>query len=71
MQELVKLEERLLELAAEAEMIANTGIDQGKKWALVPKSMAFRTDVAISWLLVRRKALEPVRQRDARVSFLK
>ncbi|KAB8296749.1 hypothetical protein EYC80_002166 [Monilinia laxa] len=39
--------------------------DQGRKWALVPKSMAFRTSVAMSWLPVRTKALDLVRQRDA------
>lgn len=65
MEELGKLEERLLELVTEAELKASTEDDQGKKWALVPKSMAFRTSVAMSWLPVRRKALELVRQRDA------
>ncbi|KAF7953479.1 uncharacterized protein EAE97_000878 [Botrytis byssoidea] len=65
MEELGKLEERLLELVTEAELKASPEDDQGKKWALVPRSMAFRTSVAMSWLPVRRKALELVRQRDA------
>ncbi|ESZ90457.1 hypothetical protein SBOR_9151 [Sclerotinia borealis F-4128] len=65
MEELGKLEERLLELVTEAESKASSEDEAGKKWTLVPRSMAFRTSVAMSWLPVRRKALELVRQRDA------
>ncbi|CAD6443781.1 53a207db-283e-4395-bd15-dbbf0e8f40f7 [Sclerotinia trifoliorum] len=42
MKELVKFEERLLELVAEAELKASTEDDQWKKWVLVPKSKEMR-----------------------------
>ncbi|PQE28399.1 Na+ H+ antiporter CNH1 protein [Rutstroemia sp. NJR-2017a BBW] len=63
MEQLGQLEERLLELVTETEISANT---QGsRRWTLVPKGMASRGGVAMSWLAVRTKALELVRQRDA------
>ena len=65
MEQLGKLEERLLELVTEAELKASIEDDEGKNWTLVPKGMAFRTSAAMSWLPVRGKALELVRQRDA------
>lgn len=54
MEQLGKLEERLLELLSEAER------DDG--WTLVPRG---RMEVAVRWAPVRAKALELVRQRDA------
>lgn len=65
-EQLGKLEERLLECFAEAE----EGVDrkEGEKggwWTIVPRSVRGRTDIAMSWLPVRAKALELVRQRDA------
>lgn len=75
MDDLVKLEQRLLELVEETENKAGTDEDEqreGIRWALVPKSWSFTTSVAMAWLPVRAKALELVRQRDAltaRVSF--
>ncbi|KAE9373568.1 hypothetical protein N431DRAFT_456332 [Stipitochalara longipes BDJ] len=69
-EQLGKLEERLLECLAEAEegVDRKTGRDgSGEKggWTIVPRSVRGRTDIAMSWLLVRAKALELVRQRDA------
>jgi hypothetical protein len=64
--QLGKLEERLLELLSEAEEKAMQGDEEdGKRWTLVPKGVRFRTSIAMSWLPVRAKALELVRQRDA------
>ncbi len=68
-EQLGKLEERLLECLAEAE----EGVDRkqggdgkgGEGWTIVPRSVKGRTDIAMSWLPVRAKALELVRQRDA------
>ncbi|EON99135.1 hypothetical protein UCRPA7_5374 [Phaeoacremonium minimum UCRPA7] len=73
MDDLVRLEERLLELLAETEEKAANGEDvkdarlDGQPWTLVPRSWTWwsRTSVAMSWLPVRAKALELVRQRDA------
>jgi len=65
MEQLGKLEERLLELLTEAEEKAGKADLEGKKWTLVPRRMAFTTNIALSWLPVRAKALELVRQRDA------
>lgn len=74
MDDLLRLEDRLLELVEETESKAaiedNEG--DGRKWTLVPRSWGFTTAVAVAWLPVRTKALGLVRQRDAltaRVSF--
>jgi hypothetical protein len=71
-EQLGKLEERLLECLAEAEEGVNRKQDrdgekggEGGGWTIVPRSVRGRTDIAISWLPVRRRALELVRQRDA------
>jgi hypothetical protein len=71
-EQLGKLEERLLECLAEAEegVDRKSGLDEkGEKgkggWTIVPRSVMGRTDIAMSWLPVRAKALELVRQRDA------
>ncbi|KAI0834467.1 hypothetical protein F5Y06DRAFT_155167 [Hypoxylon sp. FL0890] len=74
MEDLVKLEQRLLELVEEIESKAGTEdeLRKGIRWTLVPKNWGFITAVAVAWLPVRAKALELVRQRDAltaRVSF--
>lgn len=73
MDDLVKLEQRILDLLAEAETKA-AGQDAGSqgKWTLVPRSWSFTTNVAMAWLPVRTKTLELVRQREAltgRVQF--
>ncbi|KAI2609159.1 hypothetical protein GGR54DRAFT_386488 [Hypoxylon sp. NC1633] len=74
MDDLTKLEQRLLELVEETEAKAGSEdeLQKGKRWATVPKSWGFTTGVAMAWMPVRTKALELVRQRDAltaRVSF--
>ena len=65
MEQLEKLEERLLELLTEAEEAADRGQEKdgmGRGWSILPGG---RTAIALSWLGVRTKALELVRQRDA------
>lgn len=72
MDDLLKLEERLLELVADTEERAAAGSEEEQSWTLVPRSWWFTTSVAVAWLPVRTKALELVRQRDAltgRVQF--
>ncbi|KAM0276734.1 hypothetical protein ACHAQH_006445 [Verticillium albo-atrum] len=73
MDDLVKLEQRILELVAETEERALAGADaEDSGWTLIPRSWTFTTTVAMAWLPVRTKALELVRQRDsltARVQF--
>ncbi|TQN70449.1 hypothetical protein CSHISOI_05029 [Colletotrichum shisoi] len=73
MDDLVKLEQRILELLAEAETkAAGQDAENQGKWTLVPKSWSFTTHVAMAWLPVRSKTLELVRQREAltaRVQF--
>lgn len=74
MDDIVKLEQRILELLAETEQRVATKArdDEEGNWTLVPRSWGFTTEVAIAWLPVRTKALELVRQRDAltaRVQF--
>jgi hypothetical protein len=69
-EQLGKLEERLLECLAEAEegVDRKNGEDGREKkggWTIVPSRLRGRTDIAMSWLPVRAKALELVRQRDA------
>jgi hypothetical protein len=81
MDDLQKLEARLLELVAETEERAAHGGGGGgdveaksvygkDQWTLVPRNWTWawnwnRTTVAMAWLPVRTKALELVRQRDA------
>lgn len=69
MEELGRLEERLLECLAEAEEgVSKSEVDEKgneKGWTIVPGRLRGRTDIAMSWLPVRAKALELVRQRDA------
>lgn len=72
MDDILKLEERLLDLVAETE--AKATVDEEGGWTLVPRSwQGGRTTVAMAWLPVRAKALELVRQREsltARVQFM-
>lgn len=78
MDQLGKLEERLLELLTETEIRATSGggdSESGasaitsrmasRRWTLVPEGMRGSTAIAVAWLRVRGKALELVRQRDA------
>lgn len=74
MDDIIKLEQRILELVAETEQRADSKRQDEEKgrWALVPQGWGFTTDVAMAWLPVRTRALELVRQRDAltaRVQF--
>jgi len=71
-EELGRLEERLLECLAEAENAERVreleipgSSEKEPEWTIIPRRMRGRTDIAISWLPVRAKALELVRQRDA------
>ena len=65
-EQLGKLEERLLELLTEAEIAAEKqGNTENEGFTFVPRGLRGRTDIALSWLPVRAKALELVRQRDA------
>ncbi|RDL39770.1 Uncharacterized protein BP5553_04110 [Venustampulla echinocandica] len=65
MDQIGKLEERLLGLLTEAEVSATKESEKEEGWTIVPRRMKGRTDIAMSWLPVRAKALELVRQRDA------
>jgi hypothetical protein len=67
LEQLGKLEERILECLAEAEESADraNGVEKEERWTIVPRRVRGRTDIAMSWLPVRAKALELVRQRDA------
>lgn len=65
MEQLGKLEERLLELLTEAETKASSESQKTPTWTFVPGSWAITTNIAVSWMPVRTKALELVRQRDA------
>jgi hypothetical protein len=73
MDDLAKLEKRLLELVADTEArAASSDAASARRWTVVPRSWGFTTSVAVAWLPVRTKALELVRQRDAltaRVQF--
>ncbi|KAF4808335.1 hypothetical protein CGCSCA4_v004927 [Colletotrichum siamense] len=73
MDDLIKLEQRILELLAEAETkAAGQDAENQGNWTLVPRSWTFTTNVAMAWLPVRSKTLELVRQREAltgRVQF--
>jgi len=64
MDQLRMLEERLLEVVAEAEEKLPSG-EEEKKWTVVPRRMGFGGGITMSWLPVRAKALELVRRRDA------
>jgi hypothetical protein len=72
MEQLVKLEERLLSLLTQAEIEAHRRPQQDsqKSWTFIPQRyQKFKwpttTATAVSWIPVRTKALELVRQRDA------
>lgn len=74
MDQLRKLEERLLEVVTEAEVgsvrdedgnLVKGAKEKEKGWTVVPRGLKGRTDMAMSWLPVRAKAMELVRQRDA------
>ncbi|CZR68308.1 uncharacterized protein PAC_18207 [Phialocephala subalpina] len=65
LEQLGKLEERLLECIAEAEEGVSNVEGKEKRWTLIPQAVRGRTDIAMSWLPVRAKALDLVRQRDA------
>lgn len=73
MDDLRRLEKRLLEIVEETELrAADSDRRRGESWTVVPKSWTLGSGIAISWLPVRKKALELVRQRDAltgRVQF--
>lgn len=73
MDDLIRLEQRLLELVEEIESKAGSEDERdGKRWTLVPSSWGFTTAIAMAWLPVGTQALDLVRQRDAltaRVSF--
>ena len=63
MEQLGKLEERLLELLKEAEDSSQQGKDGiGRDWTVLPGR---RSGIALSWLGVRTRALELVKQREA------
>jgi hypothetical protein len=68
-EQLGKLEERLLECLAEAEeAVDRENGDRREKeggWTIVPSRLRGRTGIAMSWVPVRARALELVRQRDA------
>jgi hypothetical protein len=70
MDQLGKLEERILECVVEAEQQSTSAaaLEREEKdggWTIIPRGLRGRTDIAMSWLPVRGKALELVRQRDA------
>lgn len=71
MDQLVKLEERLLGLLVEAEMGANGGPGgSSRRWTLIPQRYRIfkfptATATAVSWWPIRTKALELVRQRES------
>ncbi|KAI1326656.1 hypothetical protein F5Y16DRAFT_224329 [Xylariaceae sp. FL0255] len=74
MDDLLKLEKRLLDLVEQVDEKAGSQDEhpKGKRWAVVPQAWRFTTAVAVAWLPVRAQALELVRQREAltmRVSF--
>jgi len=64
-EDLQRLEVRLLEVVEEAEK--GVSVDEVKKegWTVVPRGLRGKTDIALNWLPVRAKALELVRQREA------
>lgn len=72
MDDLLNLEQRLLDLVTDIEV--KSALRGTSEWTLLPRRWAGgRPSVAVSWLSVRTKALELVRQREAltaRVQFL-
>lgn len=69
MDDLVKLEQRLLDIVKETEVRAagNGSVEDGR-WTFVPRGwdvVGTKTSVAVAWLRVRTQALDLVRQRDA------
>lgn len=72
MDDLLNLEQRLLDLVTDIEV--KSALRGASEWTLLPRGRsAERPSVAVSWLAVRTKALELVRQREAltaRVQFL-
>ncbi|KAM0256059.1 hypothetical protein ACHAQJ_005258 [Trichoderma viride] len=72
MDDLLNLEQRLLDLVTDIEV--KSALRGTSEWTLLPRGWAGgRPSVAVSWLGVRTKALELVRQREAltaRVQFL-
>ncbi|KAM0477066.1 hypothetical protein ACHAPX_006025 [Trichoderma viride] len=74
MDDLLNLEQRLLDLVTDIEV--KSALRGASEWTLLPRrwaGTATRPSVAVSWLGVRTKALELVRQREAltaRVQFL-
>lgn len=70
MEDLKRLESRLLEIVEEAEKAqkekrGEIGGDKEEGWTVIPGSWKGRKDIAVGWLPVRAKALELVRQREA------
>lgn len=77
MDDLLKLEQRLLDLVADVEVVASpraSNIGDVGHWTLVPETLRTgRASVGVAWMSVRTKAMELVRQREAltgRVQFL-
>ncbi|RFU81531.1 hypothetical protein TARUN_690 [Trichoderma arundinaceum] len=72
MDDLLNLEQRLLDLVTDIEV--KSALRGTSEWTLLPRGWSGgRPSVAVSWLGVRTKALELVRQREAltaRVQFL-
>ncbi|KAL7935734.1 hypothetical protein V8C35DRAFT_261330 [Trichoderma chlorosporum] len=72
MDDLLNLEQRLLELVTDIEV--KSALRGTSEWALLPRGWSGgKPSVAVSWMAVRTKALELVRQREAltaRVQFL-
>ncbi|KAL7892187.1 hypothetical protein HDV63DRAFT_277747 [Trichoderma sp. SZMC 28014] len=69
--DLLNLEQRLLDLVTDIEV--KSALRGTSEWPLLPRRWTTRPSVAVSWLGVRTKALELVRQREAltaRVQFL-
>lgn len=73
LEQLGRLEERLLELLADVELevskLENKESDNGGEsgtWTLVPRRYSFKTgSIASAWVPIRTKALDLVRQREA------
>ncbi|KAL7946906.1 hypothetical protein V8C42DRAFT_297728 [Trichoderma barbatum] len=72
MDDLLNLEQRLLDLVTDIEV--KSALRGTSEWTVLPRGWSGgRPSVAVSWLAVRTKALELVRQREAltaRVQFL-
>jgi hypothetical protein len=70
MEQLVLLERRLLGLLTQAEVEAQKKPVPNKAWTIIPQkyrtfTFPTATATAVSWIAVRTKALDLVRQRDA------